>query len=80
MHVLITGGAGYVGSQAAAHLLAEGLQVTVYDRLLYGAEALLAFRHNDRFRLIRGDVRDGTALREALKGIDAVIHLAAIVG
>ncbi|HZQ01798.1 MAG TPA: NAD(P)-dependent oxidoreductase [Reyranella sp.] len=80
MHVLVTGGAGYVGSQVAAHLLADGLRVTVYDRLLYGAEALLAFRHNERFSLIKGDVRDSASLRAALAGVDAVIHLAAVVG
>ncbi len=80
MHVLITGGAGYVGSQVTAHLLAEGMRVTVYDRLLYGGEALLAFRHNERFALIRGDVRDRPSLQAAMTGVDAVIHLAAIVG
>jgi nucleoside-diphosphate-sugar epimerase len=80
MHVLITGGAGYVGSQVTAHLLDEGLRVTVYDRMLYGAESLLAFRHNERFHVIRADVRDRGALKTALAGIDVVIHLAAIVG
>ncbi len=80
MHVLVTGGAGYVGSRVAAHLLAEGFDVTVFDRLLYGAEALLAFRGTRRFRLVKGDVRNHEAVRAVLAGVDAVIHLAAIVG
>jgi nucleoside-diphosphate-sugar epimerase len=80
MHLLITGGAGYVGSHATATLLAAGLQVTVFDRLLYGGEALLPFLSHPRFRFVSGDVRDRDALRAAAVDVDGIVHLAAIVG
>lgn len=80
MKVLVTGGAGYVGSRVVAHLLEAGEDVTVFDALLYGGEALLSVLDHPRFRLIQGDVRDAHALSAALTGQDAVVHLAAIVG
>jgi nucleoside-diphosphate-sugar epimerase len=80
MKVLVTGGAGYVGGRVAAHLLAGGAEVTVFDALFYGGEALLPFLDHPRFRLVRGDVRNRRALAEAMAGQDAVIHLASIVG
>ena len=78
--ILVTGGAGYVGSRVAAHLLQVGHAVTVFDKLVYGAEALLPFFGNERFKLVRGDVRDGDALKAALADADAVVHFAAVVG
>lgn len=80
MNIVITGGAGYIGSVTTSHLLAAGHDVTVYDKLVYGGESLLAFRHHPRFQLTAGDVRDRSALRTAFSGADVVIHLAAIVG
>lgn len=80
MKILLTGGAGYVGSRLAAHLIATGHDLTVYDLLIYGGIGLLPFAGDPRFRLIRGDVRDRAALSLAMRGVDAVIHLAAIVG
>ena len=80
MKFLITGGAGYIGSVAVAHLLAEGHSITVYDRLIYGGESLLAHASHDRFSLVVGDVRDTPRLAAAMAGADAVVHLAAIVG
>lgn len=79
-HIVVTGGAGYVGSRIAAHLLATGYAVTVFDKLVYGAEALLPFHRHERFKLVRGDVRDREAVAAALAGIDAVVHFAAVVG
>ena len=54
-HIVITGGAGYVGSRVTAYLPRA---ITVFDKLVYGAEALLPFHRHERLELIRGDVRD----------------------
>jgi len=84
--VLITGGFGYVGSRLTPHVLALGHQVRVIDRLLYTDSGLSALRNdprlaaewNGRFSFHEGDIRDMDTVREALKDIDVVIHLAAI--
>ncbi len=80
MHILVTGGAGYLGSSVTAHLLQANYSVTVFDKFIYGGEALLPFRHNKRFKLVRGDVRDEAALAKSLTGVDAIVHFAAVVG
>jgi nucleoside-diphosphate-sugar epimerase len=80
MHVLVTGGAGYVGSRLVAYLLSKGHSVRVLDRLLYGAEAVISLNALPGFKLLRGDVRDAACLSRAMQSMDAVIHLAAIVG
>lgn len=80
MRVLVTGGAGYVGCTLTPRLLEEGHEAVILDNLLYGGRGLLPFFAHPRFRFIRGDVRDLAALREAVKDVDAIIHLAAIVG
>jgi nucleoside-diphosphate-sugar epimerase len=78
--VLVTGGAGYLGSRVTAHLLQAGYAVTVFDKLVYGGEALLPFHRHETFSLIRGDVRDTAAIAAAVKVVDAVVHFAAVVG
>jgi len=78
--ILITGGAGYIGSMLAPMLLAEGHEVTIYDSFMYGALPLLGFSMNPRLKVIKGDVRDTAALASAVKGQDWILHLAAIVG
>jgi len=78
--VLLTGGAGYVGSRVAAHLLDSGHDVTVFDSLVYGGLALLPFVGRPEFNLVKGDVRDREALKRAMSRSDAVVHLAAVVG
>jgi nucleoside-diphosphate-sugar epimerase len=78
--VLVTGGAGYLGSVLSAQLLAGGAQVRVLDSLLYGGEALLGLYPYDGFEFMRGDIRSSDDVEEALAGVDAVVHLAAIVG
>lgn len=80
MRVLITGGAGYVGSTLAPLLLGAGHKVRVLDRLAYGGESLLGVWANPNFEFIHGDVRDDDKRREALTDCHAVVHLAAIVG
>ncbi len=80
MRVLITGGAGYVGSTLAPLLLAAGHKVRVLDRLRIGGESLLGVWSHPDFEFVHGDVRDRETLREAVSDCDAVVHLAAIVG
>lgn len=80
MNILVTGGAGYIGSSLVPLLLADGHRVRVFDSLLHGGESLLPVWLHPSFELINGDIRDRDAVRSALAGIDAVVHLAAIVG
>jgi len=75
-HVLVTGGAGYVGSLLCPQLLDLGHRVTVYDICYFGSGFLPL--GNPRFRLIEGDIRDTDALRQAFDGVDVVINLACI--
>lgn len=78
--ILVTGGAGYVGSTLCRELLAAGYRVRVLDRLMYGGKSLLNIFNHPQFELVRGDIRDKETVRRCLKGVRAVIHLAAIVG
>lgn len=77
-HVLVTGGAGYVGSALVPRLLDAGHKVTVLDLYMYGEDALEGVRGRPKLREIVGDLRDRTAVERALSGCDAVIHLACI--
>src|SRR3972149_8093871 len=79
-HVLITGGAGYVGVPTASLLLEKGYRVRIFDNLSWTGDVLLPFLSNPNFDFVRGDVRDKEQLAEAFKDIGAIIHLAAIVG
>jgi UDP-glucose 4-epimerase len=73
MRVLVTGGAGYIGSVVSEQLVSDGHEVVVYDNLSKGhREAVVAGA-----RLVEGDLHDAEKLRETLNGIDAVIHMAA---
>jgi nucleoside-diphosphate-sugar epimerase len=78
--VLITGGAGYIGSVLTPMLLAEGHEVTLFDSFTYGALPLLGFSAHPRLSLVKGDVRDATAIAKVIKDRDWILHLAAIVG
>lgn len=84
MHVIITGGAGYIGSLLTGLLLARGHRVTVVDSLLFGGESLLAHFHHPRFHFAKADVCEPDAIASHLEAANAertcVVHLAAIVG
>jgi len=80
MKVLITGGAGYLGSTLAEYLLDRGHSVTVLDNLMYKQLSLLHLFKQPKFNFILGDVRDLKLLQEQVKLADVVIPLAAIVG
>jgi lipopolysaccharide/colanic/teichoic acid biosynthesis glycosyltransferase/nucleoside-diphosphate-sugar epimerase len=78
--VLVTGGAGYVGSHVVRKLLAQGRRVRVLDSFMYGNHGLTAVRRHPNLELIEGDIRHMDTLTKSVKGIDRVIALAAIVG
>lgn len=78
MKVLVTGGAGYVGSVLVPKLLAAGHEVNVLDLYIYGEDVLKSVAANPKLNEIKGDMRDTGVLRSALKGCEAVIHLACI--
>jgi len=80
-NVLVTGGAGFIGSHLTEALLARGDQVTVIDDESTGrADNLAAVRGHAGLRFVRGSVGDGALLRSLLEGVSAVYHLAAAVG
>jgi len=80
MKVLITGGAGYLGSNLTRHLLEVGYTVTVLDNLMYDQVTLLHLFGNPKFQFELGDVRDKKLLQELVGLNDVIIPLAAIVG
>ncbi len=80
MKILVTGGAGYIGTTLVPLLLEHGHQVTVLDSLRFGIEPLLPLFRHPRFAFVRADVRDRQSLAEATRNADAIVHLAAIVG
>lgn len=82
-HILITGGAGFIGSHLADELLRRGYRVRALDNLLpqvHGPDATRPAYLNPAVELMVGDVRDPEAVRRALAGVDAVYHFAAMVG
>lgn len=89
-HILVTGGAGYIGSLLTAELLRAGFHVTVMDNLLFGGDSLVAFLPHPRFRFVKSDLTEARAVKDGLRGEsaagrswpspEAVVHLAGIVG
>ncbi len=80
LNVLVTGGAGYLGSHLVRKLISKGYNVRVLDSFLFGEESLRDIANNPRLEIVKGDIRHIEDMVNSLKGIDAVIHLAAIVG
>lgn len=80
MQVLLTGGAGYVGSVLVPKLLKLGHEVTVIDNLMYGGNGLLANHKHENFNFYYGDIRNKEFLLPHLKDKDFILHLASIVG
>lgn len=83
-HYLVTGGAGFIGSNYVSRLIARGEDVTIYDNLSRkGAEKNLNWLQQtygkDAFRLVTADIRDADRIREAARGVDVIAHLAAQV-
>ena len=78
--VLVTGGVGYVGSQVVRMLLTRGTHVRVLDRFLYGDGGLAALTPNAQLEIMRGDIRSTSDMRRAVRGVETVIALAALVG
>lgn len=80
MNILITGGAGFVGSTLVPLLLKEGFDVTVVDNLMYHQHSLLGNALYKNLHFIFGDIRDEAVMKSAIRNADVIIHLAAIVG
>jgi len=80
MKVLVTGGAGYIGSLLCRQLLQSAHDVRAFDSLLHGGDALCSLYPEDRFAFLAGDLRSASDLERAVDGVDAVVHLGAIVG
>jgi nucleoside-diphosphate-sugar epimerase len=78
--LLVTGGAGYIGSVLVRQLLRSGKRVRVLDDLTAGGDALIELMAEPGFEFVRGDVRDADAVGRALEDCTAVVHLAAVVG
>lgn len=80
MKILVTGGAGYIGTTLIPYLLERKYKVTVLDNLMYGGAPILPFFSDKNFNFEKGDIRDIKKIKEISKDKDIVIHLAAIVG
>ena len=78
--ILITGGAGYIGSVLVTKLVKLGYKVRVIDSLIYGNEGISKLISNNSIEMITEDLRNNVVLSNVVKNIDCVIHLAAIVG
>ena len=79
-NILVTGGAGYLGSTMVPELLGAGHKVTVLDNFMFGQNSLAHACHHPDFRVVRGDIRAEATVRPLMKNADIIIPLAALVG
>ena len=80
MNILVTGGAGYIGTKVVSYLLMHGHRVRVLDNLTHGGQGLLCVWSHPAFEFMCGDILEDGVVCAALHGTEAVVHLAAIVG
>jgi len=80
MKILITGGAGYIGSVLTPVLLSKGYEVTVVDNFMFRQNSLAECCQYDTFNIVRGDCRDESLMKDLIKDVDVIIPLAALVG
>ena len=80
MRILVTGGAGYIGSVLVPRLLADGHEVTVVDSMMYGQSSLLDCCSEKELSIVRGDARDPVVMKSLVAGADAVFPLACLTG
>lgn len=80
MKILITGGAGYLGSVLVSSALEKLYKVNILDILMFGGESILPYIYSKDVEFIKGDIRDNKIVKKALSGVDVVCHLAALVG
>lgn len=78
--ILITGGAGYIGSVLVRQMIQKGYNVRVLDKLTFGGEPIVDLLNDVNFEFQLGDVTNSSDVKKAVSGVDAVIHLASIVG
>jgi len=78
--ILVTGGAGYLGSILLEELLKKDYEVTLFDQFVYGVRPILHLISNPRLKIVKGDVRDLKHLDEHKAKADVIFHLAAVVG
>ncbi len=78
--ILVTGGAGYIGSVLTKKLLDKGFTVKIIDNFRYSQNSLLDCCSYENFSIIRGDCRDEKSMIEVLSDVNIIIHLAALVG
>ena len=80
MKMVVTGGAGYIGSVLVPELLAKGHEVIALDNFMYGQTSLLEVCPHKRLTVISGDARDPRLLKEQVKGADIIFPLACLTG
>src|ERR1051325_1710960 len=80
MNILVTGGAGYIGSILVPKLLKKGHQVKILDNFRYNQIPLLDYCSNKNLEIIRADVRDERIIKESIRSVEAIIPLACLVG